>query len=310
MAPTPLQRLLKGRDTLLFSGGGLKVLAFCGALECLPRAHMTQFRTFVGLSAGSVVALSLALGFRPSEAARVLSEAGIAKSMESLSPSRMISEGSLLDPGPIMSAIAGLMRRSGFPADGTFADLRRHAPERQLRVVVATFDAAPRLMVIDADSAPDEQVLRTIRASTSVPLAFTPVHLAGHVCFDAGCVNNLCLFAGGQPEKLVALLVGEDAAPQCRGARGQVPGLVQLAESTVERLALLARAELVASARRAVVLRMPTLPGPSYHMFGVGDGEAEDVEIVMAQGAIGVAAAALAPEIAVLLCLVVAFGIL
>lgn len=299
-----MMRLLAGRDTLVFSGGGLKALAFCGALEIMDAP--ARFRHFAGSSAGSIVALAVVLGLSPGDAALALAQAGVSKALAEASLSRALSTGSLLDPEPVMRAVAGLMRQRGFPADGTFKDLEAMTGKR-LRVVVATFDGDPKLLVLDAESAPHEQVLRSIRASTAVPFAFPPVRVAGHLCFDAGCVNSLCLFSGGpDPSRVVAMLVGDDAPKtlECR-----VAGLRPLADCTLERLCVLSRAEMTMTARRTAVIRMPALPDETFHVFRVGEGRPQDVQRMIAQGALGLCAAVLAPELAVLLCAAVRYGL-
>lgn len=305
-----LQRIAEGRTTLLLSGGGLKTLAFCGALQHL---DLRPFRTFVGISAGSVLSLVLALGYAPAEAADMLAHTGLASSLaQTVSPMRVFSEGSLLDPTLLIKAIAGWMQAKDFKADGTFEDLRRHAGGVTLRVIVSTLGPAPALLVLDADSHPREQVLRAVRASTAVPLAFAPVHVGGQLCFDAGCINNLGLFACPRPQEVLALLVGKDSSELCccgASTSSSLSGLRQLAERTAERMDLLVRWELILTARRTVVVNMPRLPSPEFNTFQLGKGRQDDIESIMQQGRDGLVAAVLAPELFLVLILSVAFGL-
>lgn len=301
-----MKRLVCNRDTLQLSGGGLKTLAFCGALDLL---DLSQFKSFGGVSAGSVLALALVLGYKPLEIAEFLGEADIATSLaQSVSPIRALSEGALLDQGPMIAEIAKWMRRKGFPADGTFKDLHNFSNGLTLRVVVCTVGPEPRLVILDERHSPDEQVLRAIRASTAVPLAFPPVWINGRLCIDAGIINNLSLFAAGDPARTLALLVGEDYA-KIESMCSLPLGLSQFAVCGFDRMDLLVQAELAATARLACVVRMPRLPGPTYHIFRLGSGTKADFLRILQQGRDAMIAALCAAELASALCFSVAFGL-
>lgn len=302
-----MDRFLEGRDTLQLSGGGLKTLAFCGALENI---DMTRFRVFGGVSGGSVLALAFVLGYKPSEAADLLGQAGLVNALaQTMSPVRMLVEGSLLSQGPMLEAVARWMQAKNFPADGTFEDLRRHSKGVSLRVVVCTTGTAPHLIVLDETSAPREQVLRAVRASTAVPLAFPPVWVAGKLCIDPGTINNLSLFAAGDPRKTLALLAGRDFDRVPTMLCPVPAGLSQLAACGFDRMNLLVDAELVAMVRLARVVHMPTMPGPNYNLFRLGSGTRSDIECLLQQGRNAMSAALIAPELASLLCIFVAFGL-
>jgi len=304
-----LERLLAGRDALQLSGGGLKTLAFCGALE---QVDLSRFRIIAGVSGGSVLALAFVLGYKPSEAADLLSDAGLAGALAmSASPVRALAEGALLDQSLMVKELARWMRAKGFPADGTFKDLHRHTGGLSLRVVVCTTGPGTRLWVLDERSTPDEQVLRAVRASIAVPFAFPPVQVAGSLCIDAGLVNNLCLFAAGEdPRRTLGLLAGRDHEESAAPLGRTLPGaLLQLAANGFKRMDFLMNAELAAHARTARVVRMPTVPGPDYHIFRLGSNSRADMERLLQQGRDALRAASCAPELASLLCFSASFGL-
>jgi hypothetical protein len=303
-----MERVLAGRDALQLSGGGLKTLAFCGALEGV---DLRQFRVFGGVSAGSVLALAFVLGFRPSEAVALLREADLVRTLtQTASPVRALAEGSFFDQGPMLEAIAGWMRAKGFPADGDFAALHRHTGGVSLRIVACTTGGAPRLVVLDERSAPTVQVLRAIRAATAVPLAFPPVRIGGSLCIDAGIINNLSLFCSGKPQRTLGLLAGKDHAACPPLLPYRLPHrLALLASNASDRMDLLVDAEIVMHSRQARVVRMPTVPSPDFHLFRMGDGSAADMERLIQQGRDAMSAVICAPELAALLCVSVALGL-
>ena len=57
-------------DTLVFSGGGIKGIGFVGCLNALVEKgiyNYNQINTFVGTSAGSIIATFLAVGYKIKE---------------------------------------------------------------------------------------------------------------------------------------------------------------------------------------------------------------------------------------------------
>lgn len=64
--------------TLIMKGGGVKGLAFAGAIEVLVEEGF-HFDTFVGTSAGSVGAVLLAAGYSPAQLQSVLREAVVCR---------------------------------------------------------------------------------------------------------------------------------------------------------------------------------------------------------------------------------------
>lgn len=301
-----MQQLVGNRDTLQLSGGGLKTIAFCGALDLV---DLSQFKVFGGVSAGSVLALALVMGYKPSEIANLLSETNIAALIaQSVSPVGVISDGALLDQGPMIATIANWMRVKGFPADGTFKDLHLFSNGLSLRVVVCTVGLNPHLMILDEKRSPDEQVLRAIRASTAVPLVFPPVWVNGKLCIDAGTINNLSLFAADDPSRTLALLAGENHT-KLAPMQSFPLGLSQFIKCGIDRLDLLVHAELLATARLARVVRMPMLPDPTYHIFRLGRGTPTDFACIIQQGRNAMIAAACAAYLASTLCFSVAFGL-
>ncbi len=55
-------------ENICFEGGGIKVIAFCGAMEVLENAGLTQNITrFIGSSGGAITAALLSCGFTPNE---------------------------------------------------------------------------------------------------------------------------------------------------------------------------------------------------------------------------------------------------
>lgn len=275
------------RDTLLFSGGGLKTIAFCGALErlySLRRDKGSGFRTFTGVSAGGALSMCLALGHSPAEASLLLRDENVlaAVNRQSLSLGSVFAGGGLLERAPLARILAGWLGAAGLPADVCFRDFRKFTGV-VLRTAACTVDKGPpRFLVIDDTTYPELPVLRGIMASMAVPFVFDPVEVGGRLCVDPGVVNNLCLFCC-RPEKTIAFLSGEEYwGNTSTGSSSSVASSAPPA--AISRLDFLWRAEARTYAKCIVLVRMPPLPDRTYHLFRVGDGSEEAIEKLLKQG--------------------------
>jgi len=264
------------RDTLLFSGGGLKALAFCGALErlyALRKDAGKNFRVFAGVSAGGALSMCLALGHSPRSARRLLEEDNVlaAFGAQQLSLGSVLSGGGLLERAPLARILARWINLAGLPADISFRNLRQ-CTGTILRTAACTVDAGPpKILIIDDVSYPDLPVLRGILASMAVPFMFDPVEVQGRLCVDPCVINNLCIFCC-EPDRTIAFVSGNNGS-------GRSTTIAALS-----RLDFLSKVEARAHANRIIIVNMPTLPDPTYHLFRVGDGSAQAIEKLIQQG--------------------------
>jgi len=69
---------------LVFEGGGVKGIAYTGALEVLEKKGiLNNIQRFAGTSAGSIVAVFLAVGFTPKEIKEILKKTNFESFKES-----------------------------------------------------------------------------------------------------------------------------------------------------------------------------------------------------------------------------------
>lgn len=277
-------------------------MAFLGALEMI---NLSEFNTFAGVSAGSIVALCLCLGYSVDEALHTLKEADLTNALaESISPLELFSGFPFLDQSAISSNVAKWMRRKGVAVDSSFEQLLS-VTGRSLRVVACSADQKPKLKVFDAQTTPHVQVLRAVLASTAVPLAFSPTYIEGIPYSDAGVINNLSMFCC-PPSKTLVLLSGDD---QGFTTSGLFPsGLTLLAEMALERMDFLVQCELKVFQDVAIVVKMPRLPSSSFHLFRLGNGSDDDLKYVIQQGRDAMKAFISAPQLLCFICLLLAQG--
>lgn len=178
-------------DTLVFSGGGPDGFAFIGCLRHLEaNAMMSRVRTIVGCSAGSIIALFVALGMNSIEI-----EAWATRGVEDRSLCDVDIEGILslverlgIDDGErVMASVRSVVAvrlskiaprlcaasKGAAAGDPTFLELAK-ATGRDLVLCVSNLEMGDREL-LSVDTAPDVSVSLAVRMSISVPMLFTPV---------------------------------------------------------------------------------------------------------------------------------------
>jgi NTE family protein len=212
--------LLTDEADLVLDGGGLRCIAFAGALEAANEAGITRWGQIAGSSGGALVAALLAAGYPPSHISEVLLRTDHCK----LFPWRA---------GGLLARIAagwsnrGLIRSAhlrewleeqfrdspmgiGRPSFGDFA--RTAAPDEatsrvrhRLRIIVSDLTAARMIVLPDAleeytdgDDRPirsdDFPVIDAVVMSMSIPYWFEPIVLrrdgSPHYLMDGGLLSN------------------------------------------------------------------------------------------------------------------------
>jgi len=208
----------------VFEGGGVKGIAFVGAVE-VTEASGYRFENVAGTSAGSIVASFIAAGYAGAELKTI---------MEGLDY-REFRDKDFLDRIPLIGPALSLGLEKGIyegdyfenwlrghlSARGihTFGDLvieeYQDQPQYRYRLQVIAADVTRgRLLILPRDIAeygmdPDElEVARAVRMSISIPFFFEPVllrHTSGETCYivDGGLLSNYPVWIfdqeGGEP---------------------------------------------------------------------------------------------------------------
>jgi predicted acylesterase/phospholipase RssA len=216
---TVLDKSASGRKrgySLILKGGGIKGLAYAGALQELHPYF--SFDTFVGTSAGSMAAALLAAGWSPAELETLL--AGIdLRQFVSLNPfavlRNLLLRGGMFDGDSLQRWIEQHLRtKTGLHRDVTFKDLNF-----QLQVPVSTRRRGT--IVFSKTASPQSSVSFAVRCSAGIPFFFTPKDWEGDIAVDGGVQNNLPIrpyFEAGGDERIVVLSL--QSQKRSRGRRG------------------------------------------------------------------------------------------
>lgn len=170
---------------LVFEGGGVLGIAYAGALRVAEdQGIMTGIKRVAGASAGAITASLLAMGYDAKGIQQVVGATNFSSFMDA--------------PGGVFPSLGRALRRfgwfagdafsdwmrervaqQGFRAELTFAELAALAeaqPSRYRQLYVVASDLTRGLVVqFDAESTPDVQVWKAVRASMSIPFFFASV---------------------------------------------------------------------------------------------------------------------------------------
>ena len=166
----------KSVRTLILKGGGVKGLAFAGAVSELEAAGYS-FDTYVGTSAGSIAAVLLAAGMTPSQMEDTLKKTDFGRFLDArpwMVPWNVFSLGGMY-PGHHLREWVESQLRTQFPSAKYPVIYMRALREKKRRAIV--FASPPRLgtLVFDSHGAnQDAEIPYAVRLSSSIPFFFVP----------------------------------------------------------------------------------------------------------------------------------------
>jgi len=186
-------------ENLVFEGGGIKGIAFIGALSVLEERNvLSHCKRFAGSSAGAITASLLACGYSCSE----VSDQMLNQDWREFIPEGRVSMAhglvthwGLHSGDPFVSWLKKLIgARTGNP-DCTFGELF----EKTGRELVVTASCVNRRMqrYFHHSGNPDMPIVQAVRMSMSIPLFFAPVIFEDEFYCDGGLLNNFPLWVFG-----------------------------------------------------------------------------------------------------------------
>lgn len=185
---------------LVFEGGGVKGIAYAGALDVLERQNiLPDIRRVAGTSAGAITAVLVALGAGSTEVEQIVGGTHFRAFMDD-------SFGVIRDIDRLVEhygwykgdAFADWMRKQIYALSGdseiTFAQLQARAgqPGSKFRdlFVVGTNLTLQMPTVYSAKTTPDLPLWQAARVSMSIPLFFAAVFRSNQVLVDGGVTWN------------------------------------------------------------------------------------------------------------------------
>ena len=183
---------------LVFEGGGVKGIAYAGALEVFDEyGFLNDIQRVAGTSAGAITAALLALTYSPTEIKDIISKTNF-KDFEDGSwfipknVSRFINNYGWFKGDKFVSWISNLIEAKTGNKNCTFKELQElnyKSPFREL-FVINTNLTQQRSDVLSHKTTPNMPINTAVRMSMSIPLFFQSVNWAGDVIVDGGVAWN------------------------------------------------------------------------------------------------------------------------
>ena len=184
---------------LVFEGGGVKGIAYVGAMEVLDtKGILKEIQRVGGTSAGAINAVLLGLNYSVAETREILGKLNFRRFLDDSwgiirDTNRLITEFGWYKGDYFREWIGDIIERKTGNSESTFLEVNGLKTERQFRDLyfmgtnlstgfgeVFSFEHTPRMCVADA-----------VRISMSIPLFFAAKHsMRGDVYVDGGVVDN------------------------------------------------------------------------------------------------------------------------
>ncbi len=208
-------------ESLVFSGGGAKGLAYAGVVDELGRRIiLTDIKRVAGASAGAIIALIFGLGYTPKEIIKIIKNTNFAKFLDckggvdlnavlqnplkhpigvAYLGERLITTGALCDGLFAREFLAKLIENKQISRDINFNQLFNHTGI-ELNIVCCDV-SRKQTLIHNHKNSPDLSVLDAVHTSMSIPLIFKPVDLYhdGTSGVDGGTTDNYPLDAVSKP---------------------------------------------------------------------------------------------------------------
>lgn len=207
-------------ENLVFEGGGVKGIAYVGAIAVLEKTGMlADIRRVAGTSAGAIAACLLALGADAATTRRIVTSTPFASFEDS-------DFGVVRDTWRLIhrygwykgDAFAEWLKKQVTALSGnpeldfkTLADWAEKEPGTYRQLYVTGTDiSAQRAKIFSADTTPDMPLWKAVRISMSLPLVFASVKREGDVWVDGGLTWNYPIDLFDQPR----YMQGQSAASE------------------------------------------------------------------------------------------------
>ena len=183
---------------LVFEGGGVKGIAYVGALEVLEREGILKnIERVAGTSAGAMVAVLVGLGYTADELKEVLWNINFKNFMDSSwgivrDTNRLLKDYGWYKGDFFRDLMAGYIKDKTGNGEITFGELAKKKKFRDISLIGSDLSTGYS-KVFSAAYTPDVKVADAARISMSIPLFFSAVKGVngdGHIYVDGGLLDN------------------------------------------------------------------------------------------------------------------------
>ena len=183
---------------LVFEGGGVKGIAYVGALDILEKEGILQnIERVAGTSAGALIAVLVGLRYSSEELKKVLWDLNFQNFLDDSfgkirDTQRLINEYGWYKGDFFRDLVAGYIKAKTGDGEATFKDVAETHQFRDIYLIGADLSTGFS-KVFSYKHTPDVKVADAARISMSIPLFFRAIHGIngdGHIYVDGGLLDN------------------------------------------------------------------------------------------------------------------------
>jgi NTE family protein len=227
-------------EHLVFSGGGVRGLAFVGAYAVLLeefRQHgldlYERIHTYCGSSAGALMATMGVLHCTPKQMADDCMKLDGVQLLRNMDLFSLFQEWGMHNKSDIVEFVRHVLQTYAHNPDITFRQLSQQTGGKRLIVSAARVNDSTVHYFSDA-TVPDLEVWRAVAASMSIPFIFSPNRIGDDVFVDGGLLANLPL----DPvplDKTLAFLLTRQLPHRIHNFRDYITRCIYMAMDCLER---------------------------------------------------------------------------
>lgn len=187
---------------LVFEGGGVKGIAYVGALNKLSEEGILQnIERVAGTSAGAMIATLVGLGFTPNEISDILWETKFQSFLDSSwgfirNTYRLFTKYGWYKGDYFRNLMADFIQRKTDNGEITFGELKamreEGKPFKDIHLIGTDLTTGLSI-VFNSENTPEVKVADAARISMSIPLFFAAMKRGDHTLVDGGLLDNYAI---------------------------------------------------------------------------------------------------------------------
>lgn len=203
-----------GYEYVVFSGGGIKGISYCGAIEVLNKLNiLDKIKGFAGTSAGSIVASLLAIGYNSYEIKKIMFELDMASIVDGTTS--YLREGiNLVEsygfvPGNYVNGFLGKLIKDKTGSEDY--SIEQLYSDKNIELIIVATDMNISRSRYFFPTSPNESdrkisIRQAIRMSMGIPFLFEPIVHSENLHVDGGILDNypIHVFDGTYPGDILA----------------------------------------------------------------------------------------------------------
>jgi NTE family protein len=181
---------IRDKKILVFSGGGIKGIAFIGVLKALEQLELLDnFQILSGCSIGSIIIALFLIGYTPDELRDFIIEFDMSKT-KNISLLNILDTYGLDSGDKFFYVIERLIQTKNIDPNITIGELyiKINKKYKFYFSTVCVNDLKP--VYLNPESYPDVSLITALRMSSAVPLYFNPINYQDNLYVDGGVIDN------------------------------------------------------------------------------------------------------------------------